>query len=330
MDPLIGKFSIPFSGDNPFVFLEQLDLREKYVHDVYVGDANVFPQFRNVQLVNKTVVEDFLTCLQHKQRNWKLLFTINQILPDVKNTQQAIDLMQQYNVVDYLVRNGYDGAIVANPYVANALREMCPKLFLCSSVNTFTEEDEFPVFHKADLHVFDVYQVMRSDIFCIDEKKAKKIKQETGCKYIKVLINEACKRNCELLQKHIDNQTNKNQDVILGNRRRSMILCSDLVLPRWLDRLNYVDIFKLCGRPCSNEKLFLWLDSYISRKDVPIKALTGCVCQFNASEINTSVFSDEQLTCGNKCSENCKIKQLVYEKYKMLCRLYNHDVLPVL
>lgn len=325
------KFSIPFSGDDPVVFFDYLSQREQNVNDVYLGDVRAFPQFRSVQKNGNEVIDSFFEHIPCKdKRKWLLFFTMNQVFLDVKSVQTATELIDQYNVVQYLRRMEYDGVIVANPYIAAALRQEYPELVLCSSVNTFTGE-HIHLFSADQLHVFDIYQILRSDLFAMDENKALKLKQKIGCKALKVLVNQMCKRRCDLLYTHVVDNENKNLLESFEQKNARFPVCSDLVVPRWISKISkYVDIFKICGRPCKNEWLFSCLDAYVAGDDVPLNVVTLSMCNFTTSSyLNTVFVNDAQLTCGNKCTSDCWIRQNVIHNYEMLCRLYGENPMQV-
>ncbi len=329
MDNANYKFSIPFSGDDPVEFLDQVKQRERYVNDVYLGDVRAFPQFRSVQQNGEEVVDGFFEHVPRKgERNWSLMFMMNQVLEHIRNVQAATELIHAYDVVPYLRCMEYDGVVVANPYVAMALRQEYPELILCSSVNTFTG-DHIHIFSADTLPVYDVYQILRSDLFAMDETKALELRQQIGCKALKVLVNQMCKRRCDLLYTHVVDNMNKGLLKSLEPQNVRIPICSDLILPRWLHKVaKYVDIFKLCGRPCTNEWLFACLDAYVAEQDVPLNVITVDMCNFPApAYVNTAFISDEQLTCGNACTGNCSIRKNVVRNYELMCRV--HGECPV-
>lgn len=320
------KFSIPFNGSNPHVYLEKIKKYKNCIHDIYIGvpslcnnhiniiNCSSNSSINNIEEYDKNCKE-FLQIT--KNENFNIVLTINSAHYNMSNND--IHFFVHTTLRDFIVKYNIKGIIITNFYMGEIIRSIFSDIDIYTSCNCFQWNIKQMEYWDKKLNI-TLFNPPREYIRNIELMKSFK---RSGFK-IKALINEACLMYCPKMLNHtISLSFGKDTENDIINGEYENVFKGTYILPRWIKYYDdYVDVYKIAGRTRSTDFIFKCLDSYINELDnIYISDIVdGCILNtFNNLNIKipTKMFSDKLRYCN---CENCDICKTCYNLGKILMK----------
>ena len=327
------KFSIPFNGINPDLYLELLNPYKEHIDHIYLGISSLLRNHDDYKIMeHKAIIkengehlkkdeyeENAFQLLLKAQGKYKTILTLNSghyIMPPNEIYGWCDNVLFPFVEVTKIA-----GCICTNFDMAKYIHEHMPHLELHTSCNCFQwniKQMEHWQKH-CGITVFNPpREILRSPRLLKEMHDAGFI--------IKALINESCLYGCPQTVNHaMTNAVGSGLGSECSQGDPANFFRSNWVLPRWLDQLDeYVDIYKINGRTAINYRyIFEALDAYTKRKEVDdiTKIILGGTCNFKFKAIVNPIPSkkipDKLLTCECRdCNKTCFVCENLMKEFK--------------
>jgi hypothetical protein len=326
-----NKFSVPFNGINPDLYLELLNPYKKHIDHIYLGISSILRNHDDYKVMeHKSIKKEDGSTLkkdEYEENAFQLLLKTKGIYKTVLTLNTAHYLMPPTEIYDwcenilfpFIEFSGISGCICTSFDMAKYIHENMPHLELHTSCNCFQwsiKQMEYWQKH-CGITVFNPpREILRSP-------RLLKEMHNAGFK-IKALINESCLYGCPQTINHaMSNSVGPEIGSECSKGDPSNFFRSNWVLPRWLNFLDeYVDIYKINGRTAIDyQYIFRALDAYTKREDVDdLKKIvlggTYNKIKRTMNDIPTKEIPDKLLTCECKeCNKTCFICDELYKKF---------------
>lgn len=326
------KFSVPYNGINPDLFLNLLEPYKEHVEHIYLGVSSITRNHDDYSIMHNKKIRKEDGAVLSKEEYEENCF---QFLLKTKDTYKTILTLnaghyifnegEMYEWCDnvlfpFIEITGINGCIVTCYDMAKYIHESMPHLEMHTSCNNFQWKLRQMELWQKDCGI-SVFNPPREIL-----RSPKNLKEMHGAGFkIKAIVNQACLYGCPQTINHC--MTNSVGNWIGSNCHKGEFVNffkSNWILPTWLDDLDeYVDIYKIIGRTVVDYNyIFNTLDAYIKREDVDDikKILLGGTCNYvfkdATKEIPSKDIPKKLLTCEcSECNKTCFICDNLLKKY---------------
>ncbi|MBD3259445.1 hypothetical protein GF371_02325 [Candidatus Woesearchaeota archaeon] len=317
------KFSVPFNGDLDLIDYI-IDKKDK-VSDVYFGlPFSIMPSGRLIEFNPGS--EEYLETLNKaldKLNEYKIPCTMLINLQCESDKTFSKEMLQNISKTIRSFKDRIQGVTLFNPAYIKELKARFPDISFSISVNS----------NINSLYRAKITEELGFDTIVLDRdinrdlKKIKKIAETVDAK-IKMLVNEACLKDCLFRISHFNLLSHHKQGldykelipcVKFYSEKPWTILLSSFILPKDLKKYPFVDQFKIAGRNLPTKLLKYTLSAYFNEKtDFDLLAVLSCyglyvwkndyikrynrVPYFDASKIPDDFFNKTS-NCDFNCTE---------------------------
>lgn len=320
------KFSIPFNGTDPDLYIEKMNTYLNNIENIFLGIPTLISNHQNIKIMHGSSVKDILTyeknCYEFLSKTngiVKRIVTLNSGFYDFK-TDDQLQLFLMTKIVPLVEKYKINGFILTDYNMAVMIHKIYPELELHTSCNCFQWTTRIMNLWKenAGISIFNPpREILRSP------EKLKEFKN-AGFK-LKCIVNESCLYGCPETINHCMALAAENMTLKNCNRNDlANVFRSNWIIPRWLKKLDdYVDIYKISGRLKPTKYIFKTLDAYINEiDDIDLSdILTGGTIGYildNKIKIPVKDIPDKLLTCECKnCNVDCFVCSNLMQKLNL-------------
>ena len=334
------KFSIPYNGSVPSLFLKEVLKRIDYIDHVYCefpgnkAISHFKEHINNVQDYEsqKTYMDRCEKFLRISCGKVKRICTINAGFYSFISEKDFLDFCNR--IVEKVDEYKIDGLIITNYSIGRILHQLRPELELQTSCNCF-------MWSIKEMHVWQdnvgvkIFNPPREIL-----RTPTKLKEMANAGFkLKCLINAPCMLFCPNQINHVMcTATDSYFNGFCYQKDIGDIFRCNYILPRWIDELKpYVSIFKIQGRFGFDEAMnginmypFHVLDAFLNRNNTvsifdlfiggPLFYFGNKVPKEFLDKITLDKVPDKLLTCECKDCKSCGlcdkiVKDLIPEEY---------------
>ena len=292
------QFSVPYNGDAPESFMEEIFKRRESVHDVYLGCPGTQDFFTDTLLA---------ICPRYYE-NCEAFME----LAERKGLPVVIAANAQYNhlrpgekrryvraLSSYIEKYGVSGVVCSDIDMAEAIHRAFPD----ADINTSCNNPHYNAYsliewrEKAGVSLVNPPRDAVRDYACLKSLK------EHGFR-VKLLVNECCYLNCGRLTQFC--AVSKGTGVCRSQAEKKNPLLTCRLFPEQLEDFDpVVDIYKIQGRWQETGYIFRVLDIYREGRsclvsDIKDEATKGTPMDFMTSEIDPGLMK-RWLHCARDC-----------------------------
>lgn len=328
------KFSIPYNGSIPFLFLNEVLKRALYIDHIYCEfplDRAIshFKQFINHPIdmeIQKIYMDRCKEFLKISYGKVKRICTINAGFYSFNETKSFYDFCN--NVVQITDEYKIDGLILTDYNMGQIIHQLRPELDLQTSCNCFIWSIKTMQMWQDNVGV-TIFNPPREIL-----RAHTKLKEMADAGFrLKCLIDASCLYGCPNTINHaICISTDSRFNGYCYQNGIGDIFRCNYVIPRWLDSLKqYVSVFKISGRNSTQEAMdginmrpFILLDAFVSREnkasifdffgDGPLQYFRNSVPKEVLDKITLDKVPDKVLTCECKDCKNCGLCDTIAKK----------------
>ena len=324
------KYSIPYNGSNPLLFVNETVKRKDYIDHVFCElpykemVSHTRFQFQshssyNMNLNRSQYVVNCIDFLKLSKGVFRRICPINAMYYNFKDEHEFFDFGIQ--ICKAVEEFSVDGLILTDYRLARFLHQVKPNLELHTSCNAYQWNiKQMDIWReKCGIKIFNPpREILRFP------SKLKEMHQE-GFK-LKCIINEGCLVGCP-------NTFNHQMSISLASYSGSNCIQNGIgdifkcnwILPRWQKYYDkYVDIYKIAGRNTLGNYPFFALDAYIKERDDLVLSdlmISGCITRIHRmlpadvlNKITLKIVPDKLLNCECKGCRKCGMCDKILSK----------------
>lgn len=262
------QFSVPYNGDDPESFMEEIFKRREAVHDVYLGCPGTQDFFTNTLLEN--CLDYYENCVEFMKlaeiKGVPVVITANaqynHMRPDEKNLHARM-------LSNYIRKYKVSGIVCSDLDIAETIHRTDPDI----EINTSCNNPHYNVYSLIEWREKAGVTLVNPPRDTVRDYAYLKSLKERGFR-VKLLVNEFCYLNCGRITQFCEVARGTGECRSVSEKRNPLLTCR--LFPEQLDDFDLVvDIYKIQGRWLETDYIFRVLDIYREGRSCRISDIKG-------------------------------------------------------